>query len=151
MTLTHIVVLEIDLTHTCQRAHVTNVITENKKGNVLSKATGICKHYDQNDTTPIRNNYSQHIYYTMWKIYLWQSSICLRSISIICQTILSKDPVVYLSYSSFKDGETKSIWSTKIILYQDMSQLSPLKFLWVQDCYHFPQQQELLHSISRWQ
>lgn len=52
--------LEPDLTHTLQRANVTNAITENKKGNVLSKATGICKHYDQNDTTPIRNNYSQH-------------------------------------------------------------------------------------------
>lgn len=56
----HIVVLKVDLTHTLQRAHVTNAITENKKENVLSEATGICKYYDQNDTTPIRNNYSQH-------------------------------------------------------------------------------------------
>lgn len=55
----YIVVLKTDLTHTLQRAHVTNAITENKKGNMLSKSTGICKYYDQNDTT-IRNNYSQH-------------------------------------------------------------------------------------------
>lgn len=52
--------LKTDLTHTLQRAHAANAITENKKGNMLSKSTGICKYYNQNDMTPIRNNYSQH-------------------------------------------------------------------------------------------
>lgn len=39
--------------------HVANAISESGKKNVPSETTSICKDYDQNDTIPIWDNYSQ--------------------------------------------------------------------------------------------
>ena len=76
---------------------------------MLSKSTGICKYYDQNDTT-IRNNYSQHISLSLFLVTLPEHLRDYVIIHELCHTVHhNHSPRFHALVDRFTGGHEKAL------------------------------------------